>query len=100
MPAASTIADRLLQGDRSIAAELAMGLLKPQRDNLVERPWGGDKPWHPFEPPAWEQVAAMMPYTEILFPPGSKYSYSNPGVIFLGRTIEKLSGDPFETYID
>jgi len=63
-------------------------------------PWGGDKPWHPFEPPAWEQVAAMMPYTEILFPPGSKYSYSNPGVIFLGRTIEKLSGDPFETYID
>jgi len=43
VPAASTIADRLLQGDRSIAAELAMGLLKPQRDNLVERPWGGDK---------------------------------------------------------
>jgi CubicO group peptidase (beta-lactamase class C family) len=63
-------------------------------------PWGGDKAWHPFEPPGWEQVAAMMPYTEILFPPGSKYSYSNPGLIFLGRTIEKLSGEPFETYID
>jgi len=62
-------------------------------------PWGGDKPWHPFEPPGWEQVAAMMPYTEILFPPGSKYSYSNPGVIFLGRVIEKLSGEPYETYI-
>lgn len=63
-------------------------------------PWGGDKSWHPFEPPGWEQVAAMMPYTEILFAPGSKYSYSNPGLIFLGRTIEKLSGEPFETYID
>ena len=62
-------------------------------------PWGGDKDWHPFEPPGWEQVAAMMPYTEILFPPGSKYSYSNPGVIFLGRAIEKLSGEPYETYI-
>lgn len=62
-------------------------------------PWGGDKPWHPFEPPSWEQVAAMMPYTEILFPPGSRYSYSNPGVIFLGRVIEKLSGEPYETYI-
>lgn len=43
MPADSTIADRLLQGDRSVAAELATSLLKPQRDNLVERPWGGDK---------------------------------------------------------
>ena len=62
-------------------------------------PWGGDKDWHPFEPPGWEQVAAMMPYTEILFPPGSKYSYSNPGLIFLGRVIEKLSGEPYETYI-
>src|ERR1051326_1115279 len=42
----------------------------------------------------------MMPYTEILFPPGSKYSYSNPGIIFLGRVIEKLSGDDFEVYVD
>jgi CubicO group peptidase (beta-lactamase class C family) len=62
-------------------------------------PWGGDKPWHPFEPTSWDQVAAMLPYTEILFPPGTKYSYSNPGVIFLGRTIEALSGDDYETYI-
>ncbi|HVJ30122.1 MAG TPA: type I phosphomannose isomerase catalytic subunit [Gammaproteobacteria bacterium] len=33
----------MLQGDRGIAAELATRPLKPQRDNLVERPWGGDK---------------------------------------------------------
>lgn len=63
-------------------------------------PWGGDQPWHPFEPPGWEQVAAMMPYTQILFPPGSRYSYSNPGIVFLGRIIERLSGEPYETYID
>ncbi|HSB55774.1 MAG TPA: serine hydrolase domain-containing protein [Gemmatimonadales bacterium] len=63
-------------------------------------PWGGDKPWHPFEPTEWAQVVAMLPYTEILFPPGSKYSYSNPGIIFLGRVIEKLSGDDFEVYVD
>src|SRR5262245_59458064 len=37
------MADRLLQGDRRVAADLATRLLKPQRDNLVERPWGGDK---------------------------------------------------------
>lgn len=63
-------------------------------------PWGGDKPWHPYEPTDWSQLVAMMPYTEILFPPGSKYSYSNPGLIFLGRVIEKLSGDDYEVYID
>ena len=63
-------------------------------------PWGGDQPWHPFEPTKWSQLVAMMPYTEILFPPGSKYSYSNPGLIFLGRVIEQLSGDDYEVYID
>ena len=63
-------------------------------------PWGGGKAWHPHEPTRWEQLVAMFPYTEILFEPGSKYSYSNPGIIFLGRVIEELTGDPFEAYID
>ena len=62
-------------------------------------PWGGDQPWHPFEPTRWEQVVAMFPYTQILFPPGTKYSYSNPGVIFLGRIIELFSGDDYEVYV-
>lgn len=62
-------------------------------------PWGGDQPWHPFEPTRWEQVVAMFPYTELLFKPGTKYSYSNPGVIFLGRIVELLSGDDYEVYI-
>jgi CubicO group peptidase (beta-lactamase class C family) len=62
-------------------------------------PWGGDKPWHPFEPTTWEQLVAMLPYTDVQFAPGSKYSYSNPGVIFLGRIIEQLSGDDYEVYV-
>lgn len=62
-------------------------------------PWGGDQEWHPFEPTRWEQVVAMFPYTTLLFPPGSKYSYSNPGVIVLGRIIEALSGDDYEMYV-
>ena len=63
-------------------------------------PWGGDKAWQPHEPAEWSQLVAMMPYTEILFKPGSKFSYSNPGIIFLGRVIEQLSGDSFEVYVD
>jgi CubicO group peptidase (beta-lactamase class C family) len=62
-------------------------------------PWGGDKPWHPFEPTRWAQVVAMLPYTDLRFAPGTKYSYSNPGVIVLGRIIEQLSGDDYEVYI-
>lgn len=59
-----------------------------------------DKDWQPFEPERWEQLVAMMPYTEVLFKPGSRYSYSNPGVIYLGRIIEQLSHDDYEVYID
>src|SRR4051812_24797766 len=62
-------------------------------------PWGGDQPWHPFEPTTWDQIVAMMPYTDVQFAPGSKYSYSNPGVIFLGRIIHLLSGDDYEVYV-
>lgn len=63
-------------------------------------PWGGDKPWQPHEPGQWSQLVAMMPYTEIMFKPGSKFSYSNPGIIFLGRVIETLTGEDYEVYID
>jgi CubicO group peptidase (beta-lactamase class C family) len=63
-------------------------------------PWGGDKDWHPYEPIEWEQLVAMMPYSEILFKPGYKYSYSNLGIVFLGRIIELISGDDYEVYID
>ena len=63
-------------------------------------PWGGDKDWHPHEPQHWSQLVAMMPYTEILFKPGSKFSYSNPGIIFLGRVIELITKDDYEVYID
>lgn len=63
-------------------------------------PWGGDKDWHPHEPTQWSQLVAMMPYTEVEFAPGSKFSYSNPGIVFLGRTIEALSGDEYEVYME
>ncbi len=43
--------------------------------DLALRQWST---WEPFEPTRWEQLVAMMPYQEIGFPPGSKFSYSNP----------------------
>jgi CubicO group peptidase (beta-lactamase class C family) len=56
--------------------------------------------WQPFEPTQWSQVVAMLPYTHIAFQPGSRWSYSNLGYVFLGQIIERLSGDPIEVYID
>jgi CubicO group peptidase (beta-lactamase class C family) len=56
--------------------------------------------WQPFEPTQWAQVAAMLPYTQVAFRPGSRWSYSNLGYVFLGQIIERLSGDDFEVYVD
>jgi CubicO group peptidase (beta-lactamase class C family) len=63
-------------------------------------PWDRGQDWEPFEPTEYSQLVAMFPFTEILFKPGSKFSYSNPAIIFLGRVIEKLTGDDYEVYVD
>ena len=67
-------------------------------------PWDCDDAkncdWQPFEPTKWMQVAAMLPYTHVAFKPGTRWSYSNLGYVFLGQIIERLSGDDFEIYID
>jgi CubicO group peptidase (beta-lactamase class C family) len=67
-------------------------------------PWDCDDAkncdWQPFEPTKWTQVAAMLPYTHIAFKPGTRWSYSNLGYVFLGQIIERLSGDDFEVYVD
>jgi CubicO group peptidase (beta-lactamase class C family) len=62
-------------------------------------PWKQGKPWEPFEPTTWEQLVAMMPYQEVAFKPGSRFSYSNPGFIYLARIVEQLTGDPWEAYV-
>ncbi len=67
-------------------------------------PWDCDDAsncdWQPFEPTRWSQVAAMLPYTHVAFAPGTRWSYSNLGYVFLGQIIERLSGDDFEVYVD
>ena len=82
--------------------EITIGMLMSQTSGFRGGTWpfGGDKDWHPPEPTKWSQLVAMMPYTEILFKPGSKYSYSNPGIVYLGQVIERLSGEDFEVYMD
>lgn len=61
-------------------------------------PWR-DADWQPFEPTQWSQIEAMLPYTNIEFRPGSRYSYSNLAIIFLGVIVQRVSGDPYEAYM-
>lgn len=63
-------------------------------------PWDGGEAWQPWEPAEWAQLVAMMPYTRIEFPPGSRFQYSNPGIVFLGRTLEAVTGDVYEAYVE
>jgi CubicO group peptidase (beta-lactamase class C family) len=63
-------------------------------------PYKGDNKNQPFEPQKYAQIEAMLPFTEILFKPGSGYSYSNLGIVFLGQIIERLTGDDYEVYVD
>ncbi|HEX9946365.1 MAG TPA: serine hydrolase domain-containing protein [Allosphingosinicella sp.] len=62
-------------------------------------PWR-DHEWQPFEPKGWAQLEAMLPYTRVEFKPGSRFGYSNPGIVYLGQVIERLSGEDFEVYVD
>ncbi len=61
-------------------------------------PWRTE-PWQPFEPTKWSQIVAMLPYTNVEFRPGSRHSYSNLGIVFLGQIIERLTDDDYEVYI-
>jgi CubicO group peptidase (beta-lactamase class C family) len=62
-------------------------------------PYTEGKAWQPFEPTTWAQLVAMMPYQELLFEPGTRYSYSNPAFIYLARIVEQLTGDPWAVYV-
>ena len=62
-------------------------------------PWTEGREWEPFEPTTWNQLVAMMPYQELQFRPGERYSYSNPGFIYLARIIEAITGDAWQAYV-
>ncbi len=57
--------------------------------------------WPRGEPPVedWETLMQTRPGFRLLFKPGSRYSYSNLGINFLGRTIEQVTGQDYPGYM-
>lgn len=45
------------------------------------------------------EMVALHAHRAPAFPPGSKQEYGNFGHVLLGRMVEVLSGQPFETYV-
>ena len=62
-------------------------------------PWRRGAAWEPFEPTTWEQLVAMMPWQRLLFRPGTRSQYSNPGILYLARVIERITGDAWQSYV-
>lgn len=62
-------------------------------------PWSRGTDWEPFEPTEWSQLVAMMPYMQVAFAAGSRYSYSNPGVVYLARIVEQAHDEAWESLV-
>lgn len=45
------------------------------------------------------EVVTFFSQMPLQFAPGTKWQYSNPGIATLGRIIEVVSGQPFETFL-
>ncbi|MFL5586001.1 MAG: serine hydrolase domain-containing protein [Gemmatimonadaceae bacterium] len=45
------------------------------------------------------ELASVVAERPLLFPPGSKWSYSNEGYVVLGAVIEKVSGERYDDYL-
>lgn len=46
-----------------------------------------------------EQTTALIAKQPLTFEPGTKWSYCNPGIDTLGRVIEVVSGEPYQTFL-
>ena len=50
--------------------------------------------------PSREQVHAKLEQQETLYPASTYFQYSNLGMMLLGEVIEKVSGKPYDVYIE
>ncbi len=56
--------------------------------------------WTTHDFPTREQVREALPGQDAIFPPASKYKYSNLGMTLLGEIVAEVSGVPWADYLE
>lgn len=55
--------------------------------------------WTDRKFPTMKQILEKLPDQEMIYPPGTRYKYSNLGMALLGQVVASVSGVPYEQYI-
>jgi CubicO group peptidase (beta-lactamase class C family) len=81
-----------------------LSLVRPPRavtlfDLLTHSAGLGDVP-APRADCALAELVMAYAQAPLQFPPGSRWSYSNPGINTLGRVVEVVSGQPFPEFLE
>lgn len=78
--------------------EITVRMVLSHRAGLPDTPFPWNVPLDPTMSPL-EQATRALSDKQLLSPPGTQFSYSNWGYAVLGDMIAKVSGVPFETYM-
>jgi CubicO group peptidase (beta-lactamase class C family) len=78
--------------------EITVRMVLSHRAGLPDTPFPWNVPLDPTMSPL-EQATRALSDKQLLSPPGTQFSYSNWGFAVLGDMIAKVSGVPFETYM-
>jgi CubicO group peptidase (beta-lactamase class C family) len=65
----------------------------------LEREPKGDI-WETLVPPTRDEFLAQLPGVENVLEPGRRFHYSNLGFALLGEVVRRVSGQPYEDYVD
>ncbi len=55
--------------------------------------------WTTHEFPSREELQAVVPNQSAIFPPATRYKYSNLGIALLGEIVATVSGTPYAEYL-
>lgn len=87
--------DNPYNNTEKITLRLLMGHSAGLQNGSFPLPLSWHKPW-----PSWAQLEPLFPYFKVDHEPGTKYQYSNLGLLLLGKVIEVVTNDDYDVYID
>lgn len=88
-------AENPFNNTEKITLRLLMGHSAGLQNGSFPLPLSWHKPW-----PTWEQLEPLFPYVKVEHEPGTRYQYSNLGLLLLGKVIEVVTNDDYDVYID